>query len=119
MTTTCILAPDDHGRLRLYWKSAPGRLRGGSRLDHPADLREPLQELPEPRTVVLCGQRFADNVADAVLDIADLVVVPNTWLRYLPARNPARRAGLAGRLALAHAHRPIERRFRDPAFCPF
>jgi hypothetical protein len=119
MTTTCILAPDDQGGLRLYWKCGPGPLRGGACIQRPDDLREPLQELPEPRTVVLCGRRLADSVAEAVLDIADLVVVPNTWLRYLPTRNPAGRAGLAVRLADAHAHGPIERRFRDPAFCPF
>jgi len=117
--TTVILAPEYFGGLRLYWRPDRGALRHGPILVHPDELRAALNELPGPATVVLCGRRFADQVADAILDLADLFVVPNTWLRNLPARDPVDRALHGARIAAAHARAPVEHRLGRTPDLPF
>jgi len=108
--TLLILVPEYFGGLRLYVRAGRGSLRQGPIAGLPADVRACLLDLPAPRIVILCGQRFADVLADAVLDLADLFVVPNTWLRTLPSIRPGERALHAARLAIAHARAPIEHR---------
>jgi len=117
--TTVILAPEYFGGLRLYWRPDRGPLRHGPILVHPFELRGCLNELPGPRTVVLCGRRFADQVSAAVLDLADLFVVPNTWLRHLPAFDTEDRAAHGARIAAAHARAPVEHRIARQPELPF
>ena len=117
--TTVILAPESLGGLRLYWRPDRGALRHGPLLDHPCELRTCLNELPGPATVVLCGRRFADQVSAAILDLADLFVVPNTWLRHLPAGDTEDRALHGARIAAAHARDPVEHRLGRIPDLPF
>jgi hypothetical protein len=116
-----ILAPmpGQFGGMRLYSRSTHGQVLEGPVVVSAGDVRHWLNELPEPRAVVLCGRRAVDAVADAVIDIADLYVVPVSWLRHLPREEPGERALLAARLAAAHAREPIEHRISDPHYCPF
>jgi len=119
--TLLILAPEpgQFGGMRVYSRSPQGLLRVGPIVVSPGDIRSRLDALPGPRAVVLCGRRFAREVADAVIDLADLYVVPVSWLRHLPGDEPGERAALAARLAVAHAREPIEHRLSDPDLCPF
>ena len=116
-----VLAPEPwhFGGMRLYQRSAQGLLREGPVVVSPGDIRHWLNGLPAPRAVVLCGRRFADAVAEQVIDLADLYVVPVSWLRHLPRDEPGERAALAARLAAALAREPIEHRLSDPRCCPF
>jgi hypothetical protein len=116
-----ILAPEPRcfGGMRLYSRTAHGLLREGPTVVRPGDVRHWLNDLPAPRAVVLCGRRFADQIGSYVIDLADLYVVPISWLRHLPCDEPGERAALAARVALAHALDPIERRLSDPGYCPF
>jgi len=117
--TLIVLAPDLYGGLRFFSRVGRGPLRPGPLLGHPFELQSCLRQLPAPRTVVLCGRRFAHHVSAAVLDLADLVIVPNTWLRHIPAPDTDSRASHAARLALANARAPLETRAaREPDF-PF
>ena len=117
--TTVVIAPGGFGGLHLYWRIDRGPLRDGPVLVHGYELRSCINDLPGPRTVVLCGRRFANEVSDAVLDVADLFVVPNTWLRHLPAIDPADRAACAARVAAAHARDPVEHRLSRQPELPF
>jgi hypothetical protein len=117
--TILILAPEYFGGLRLYVRTGRGPLRQGPIAGLPADVRACLLDLPAPRVVILCGRRFADELSDAVLDLADLFVVPNTWLRGLPKIEPGERALQAARLAVAHAQAPIEHRLSRHCDGPF
>ena len=108
--TLLILAPEYFGGLRLYLRTGRGALRQGPIAGLPGDVRACLLDTPAPRIVILCGRRFADELSDAVLDLADLVVVPNTWLRNLSRLEPGERALHAAQLAVAHAKAPIEHR---------
>lgn len=116
-----ILAPEPRslGGMRLFLRTAQGLLREGPTVVSPGDVRHWLNDLPLPRAVVLCGRRFADQIGSYVIDLADLYVVPVSWLRHLPCDEPGERAALAARVALAHAHDPIEHRLSDPGYCPF
>jgi hypothetical protein len=117
--TLVILAPDLYGGLRLFSRLDREPLRPGPLLGHPRELQACLRELPAPRTVVLCGKRFADLVSDVVLDLADLVVVPNTWFRHLPVLDAETRASHAARVAVAHARAPLETRLAREPDWPF
>jgi hypothetical protein len=117
--TLVILAPDLYGGLRLFSRTDRGPLRSGPLLGHSFELQSCLRQLPAPRTVVLCGKRFADHVAAAVLDLADLVVVPNTWLRHIPAPETESRAAHAARVAVAHARAPLETHLARETDWPF
>ncbi len=116
-----ILAPvpEHFGGLRLYFRSAQGLVSQGPVVLSPGDVRHWLDGMPAPKAVVLCGRRFADAIADCVIDLADLYIVPVAWLRHLSCDEPGERALLAAKLANAHAREPIERRISDPERCPF
>jgi len=116
-----ILAPEpsSFGGMRLFSRTAQGLLREGPTVVSPGDVRHWLDKLPAPKAVVLCGRRFADQIGSYVIDLADLYVVPVSWLRHLPCDEPGERAALAARLALAHNREPIEHRLSDPGYCPF
>ncbi|MBI5367646.1 MAG: hypothetical protein HZA54_11460 [Planctomycetes bacterium] len=117
--TTIILAPEYFGGLRMYWRTDRGPLRHGPVLVHPFEVRSCLLNLPAPRTVVLCGRRYADQVSLAVLDDADLFIVPNTWLRHLPPFDCEDRAAHGARVAAAHARAPVEHRVGRVRDLPF
>jgi hypothetical protein len=88
------------------------RLRACMSVVHPSDLRDTIQSLGEPVTVVLIGRRYADAVSAAALDTADLVIVPEAWLRRVPRTALAARANAAARFASAHRAGQIEQRLR-------
>lgn len=117
--TLLVLAPDCYGGLRMYLRRDRGPLLRGPTVAHPREVRDCLLGLPSPRSVVLCGRRFADELSDAFLDLADLFVVPNTWLRHIPRLEPGERAAHAARFAVAHARTPIEHRIGLTDPCPF
>lgn len=78
------------------------RLRSCSEILHPVDVGEAVGSLGDPVTTVLVGRRHADMIADAILDVSGLVVVPDVWLRGLPPHALSRRAEVALRAATAH-----------------
>ena len=78
------------------------RLRACSTILHPADLRDAVASLGGPLTTVLIGHRDADLVARALLDLGDLIVVPEAWLRRVPRGALSARAEVALRAASAH-----------------
>ena len=89
------------------------RLRACSSIVHPLDLRDTVCSLGDPLTVVLVGRRRADAVSDTVLDAAELVIVPDPWLRRVPRGALSARAELAVRVAAAHRAGQVEHRMRD------
>lgn len=88
------------------------RLRSCSAILHPADLRDAVGSLGEPVTAVLVGRRNVDAVAAAILPVGDLVVVPDVWVRGVPAHALSRRAETALRAARAHLAGSVQHRAR-------
>lgn len=99
--TWIILLPSPLG-FCLFVRWPRQRLRACSALLHPSDLRGAVGSLGGPLTTVLIGRRHADVVADAVLPVGGLVVVPDVWMRGVPTHAFTRRAEVALRAATAH-----------------
>lgn len=112
--TTVVLIPCPLGYI-LFVRWPRQRLRACSTIVAPVDLSEAVCSLGDPLTVVLVGRRHADAVAHAVLDQAELVIIPDAWLRRVPRRALSARAEVAARIATAHRTATIEHRTRhDP-----
>ena len=110
--TIAVLIPCPLGYcLWVQWPRQ--RLRACSTLVHPFDLRDTVRSLGDPLTVVLVGRRHADAVSDAVLDAAELVIVPDAWLRRVPRTALSARAEVAARVAAAHRAAQVEHRLRN------
>ena len=122
MTTLAILFP---GRLgfHLFVRWPRDRVRRCSAIVHASDLAQALGPFGDPLVVGLVGTRQADFVADQVLEFADLVAIPDCWLRLVPRRDLQRRAEVAARILTAHRADPLrhylgQERAELPAF-PF
>jgi hypothetical protein len=112
--TLAVLVPCPLGYC-LFVRWPRQRLRACSNIVDPADLADALRSLDDPLVVVLVGRRAADAVSDAILNDADLVIVPESWLRRVPKRAITARAEAAARIATAHCAARIEHRHRrDP-----
>jgi hypothetical protein len=109
--TLAVLIPCPLGYC-LFVRWPRQRLRACSSILDPADLRDAVRSLGDPLTVVLVGRKGVDAVSDAVLDEADLVIVPEAWLRRVPRTALSARAEAAARLATAHRTARIEQRVR-------
>ena len=112
--TVAVLLPCSLGYC-LFVRWPRQRLRACSSIVDPFDLRDAVRSLGDPLLVVLVGRRGADVVSDAVLDDANLVIVPDAWLRRVPRRALSARAEAAARLATAHRTARIEERLRNDA----
>lgn len=115
--TLAVLIPCSLGYcLFVRW---PGqRLRACSSIFAPCDLRDAVRSLGEPLLVVLVGRRRADEVSAAVLDDAELVIVPDAWLRRVPRTALSARAEVAARVAAAHRIAGVEHRLRNDLQLP-
>jgi hypothetical protein len=109
--TWIVLLPSPLG-FCLFVRWPRQHLRACSALLHPGDLRDAVGSLGGPITTVLIGRRHAEVVADAVLAAGELVVVPDAWVRGVPAAAFSRRAEVALRAARAHAAGAIQRHAR-------
>jgi hypothetical protein len=109
--TLVVLIPCPLGYC-LFVRWPHQRMRGCSTIIDPADLRDAVRSLGEPLSVVLVGRRHADEVSEAVLDEADLVIVPDAWLRRIPRTALSARAEAAARVAAAHRAANVEQRQR-------
>ena len=109
--TLAVLIPCPLGYC-LFVRWPRQRLRACSSILDPTDLRDAVRSLGDPLTVVLVGRKGVDAVSDAVLDEADLVIVPEAWLRRVPRTALSARAEGAARLATAHRTARIEQRVR-------
>ncbi len=109
--TIAVLIPCPLGYcLWVQWPRQ--RLRACSTIVHPLDLGDTIRSLGDPVTVVLVGRRHADAVSEAVLDAAELVIVPDAWLRRVPRTALSTRAEVAARVAAAHRTAQVEHRLR-------
>ncbi len=109
--TVVVIIPNPLGYC-LFVRWPRQRLRACSSILHPSDLQDAVRSLGDPLTVVLVGRRGADAVSEAVLETADLVIVPDAWLKRVPRTALAARAQVAARIACAQRTGPIEQRFR-------
>lgn len=109
--TVAVLLPTSLGYC-LFIRWPRQRLRACTEILDPISLRDTIQSLGDGVTVVLIGRRDADAVAEAVLETADLVVVPEPWLRRVPRSAFTARAEIAARIACAHRQAQIEHRVR-------
>lgn len=109
--TTLVLIPCPLGYI-LFVRWPHQRLRACSTIVEPSDLTDAVRSLGDPLTVVLIGRRHADAVAHAVLHEAELVIIPDAWLRRIPRRALSARAEVAARIATAHRTATIEHRLR-------
>lgn len=107
--TWAVLIPCPLGYcLFVRW---PGqRLRSCTEIVAPSDVADTVRSLGDPLGVILVGRRSADLVSHAVLDVAELFIVPDQWLRRVPKRALSTRAELAVRIAAAHRVAAIEHR---------
>lgn len=110
--TIAVLLPCALGYC-LFIRWPRQRMRACTSIVHPSDLRDVVCSLADPLLVVLVGQRGADVVSDAVLHDANLVIVPEPWLRHVPRNARSARAEIAARLATAHRNARIEERLRS------
>lgn len=106
--STAVLVPGPFGTLRLFQRRGPGRLQPTYIIHGPLELRSCLSQLPWPRTAILCDARYRDLVANTILDLAELFVVPAHWLRDLDPWDLSERANRAAALVAAHRQRPIQ-----------
>jgi hypothetical protein len=106
MTTLAILFPGPLG-FNLFVRWPRDRVRRCSVIVHASDLAEALGPLGDPLVVGLVGTRQADFVAGQVLEFADLVAIPDCWLRRIPRNDLQRRAEVAARLLTAHRTDPL------------
>lgn len=110
--TTVVLLPTPLGYcLLIQWPRQ--RLRSCPEIVPAPGLAGLVPSLGDPVTVVLVGPRHADAVSHAVLGVADLVIVPEPWLRRVPQRAWSVRAELAARIASASRAGSVEHRQRD------
>lgn len=109
--TTLVLIPCPLG-YTLFVRWPRQRLRACSTIVAPSDLTDAVRSLGDPLTVVLVGRRHADAVSHAVLHEAELIIVPDAWLRRIPRRALSARAEVAARIATAHRTATIEHRLR-------
>jgi len=106
MITLVVLIPCQLG-FHLFIRWPRDRLRRSTSLVHPADLRDALMPLGYPLVVVLLGTRQEDMVADQVLEFADLIAIPLTWVRSVPKYDLFARARAASRIASAQRKGPV------------
>lgn len=106
MTTLAILFPDPLG-YHLFVRWPRDRVRRCATLVHPSDLADVVGSLGAPLVVGLVGTRHMDLVAGQVLDFADLVAIPDAWLRQVPRSDLHRRAEVAARILTAHRADPL------------
>ena len=107
--STVVLVPGPFGGLMLFQRPAhEGPLRHLYTLVDPLELSSCVRELTAPRTVILCDARYRYAVAGAVLSVADLYVVPATWLRGIEGWDTAPRAERAAALVTVCRRRPIQ-----------
>lgn len=107
--TWAVLLPCSLGYC-LFVRWPRQRLRTCTEILHPSDVGDALRSLGDPLSVVLIGRARADAVSDAVLEIADLFIVPDAWLRRVPRAALSARAELAVRIASAHRVAIVEHR---------
>lgn len=110
IATLAVLVPGPFG-FHLFVRWPRDRLRRSSTLVHPSDLADILRPLGDPLVVGLVGTRDIEFVADQVLDFADMVAVPTSWLRQVPRRDVRQRALVAARILTAHRAGPLRHYF--------
>jgi len=106
MTTLAVIIPGSLG-FHLFIRWPRDRLRRSTAILHPADLGDALRPLGHPLLVVMLGTRLLDSVAEQVLDFADLIAIPEAWLRRVPKCDLHSRALVAARIASAHRKGPV------------
>lgn len=106
MTTVAILFPCPVG-FHLFVRWPRDRVRRCSAVLHASDLPDALGALGTPLVVGLVGTRHLELVAGEVLDFADLVAIPEAWLRQVPRGDLQRRAEVAVRILTAHRADPL------------
>jgi hypothetical protein len=106
MTTLAILFANPLG-FDLFVRWPRDRVRRCSTLVHASDLADALGSLGDPLIVGLVGTRHLEFVASQVLDFADLVAIPEAWLRQVPRGDIHRRAEVAARILTAHRADPL------------
>jgi hypothetical protein len=106
MTTLAILFPGSLG-FHLFVRWPRDRVRRCSAVVHASDLADALGPLGDPLVVGLVGTRQMEFVASQVLEFADLVAIPDCWLRRVPRRDLQRRAEVAARILTAHRTDPL------------
>ncbi len=115
MITLAILIPGPVG-YHLFVRWPRDRVRRWSALVDASDLAGVLGSLGAPLVVGLVGTRHAELVAGEVLEFADLVAIPDAWLRQVPRGELNRRAELAARIVTAHRGDPLRHYYgREPS----
>ena len=107
MITLAVLIPAPLG-FHLFIRWPRDRLRRSTSVVLPSDIDHVLQALGDPLMVVLLGTRHTDMVANQVLHFADLVAIPQAWVRRIPKRHLYARALVATRIAAAHRRSPVQ-----------
>ena len=106
MNTLAILLPAPIG-FHLFIRWPRDRLRRSSTLVQACDLADVLRSTGHPLVVGLVGTRHAEVVAEEVLDFAELVSIPEAWLRRVPRGDVRARAEAAARIVSAHRKGPV------------
>lgn len=101
MSTLAILFPDPLG-FHLFVRWPRDRVLRCSTVLDASDLSDALGSLDAPLVVGLVGTRHMELVAGQVLGFADLVAIPDAWLRQVPRGDLHRRAEVAVRILTAH-----------------
>lgn len=106
MTTLAILFSSPVG-FHVFVRWPRDRVRRCSTLVDASDLPDVVGSLGAPLVVGLVGTRHLELVAGQVLDFADLVAIPDAWLRQVPRSDLHRRAEIAARILTAHRADPL------------
>ena len=106
MISLAVLLPAPLG-YHLFIRWPRDRIRRSSTIVHPADIADVLRPIGDPLVVALIGTRDADAIANQVLEFADLIAIPEAWLRRVPKRDVGARAAVAARIVSAHRKAPV------------
>ena len=106
MATLAILFPSPLG-FHLFVRWPRDRVRRCSLPVHAGELADVLVPFGAPLVVGLVGTRHMELVGEQVLAFADLVAIPDAWLRQVPRGDLHRRAEVAARILTAHRADPL------------
>lgn len=106
MTTLAVLFPSPLG-FHLFVRWPRDRVRRCATTIDAGDLADVLGPLGHPLVVGLVGTRHAELVADQVLGFADLVAIPDAWLRRVRRTDLQQRAEVAVRILTAQRADPL------------
>ena len=106
MTTAILVAANN--QLHLYAKRGQNRIRRERTLRSPTELRDWILWLGPVHRFVSAATILDEQYLNVILEHADLITVPDTWLDHIASTATAKRARQAAKIARTQQIQPIQ-----------